>query len=312
MATVAFTPRRKHEFTGSCPQVSCNKDGWIVMVYNSGSKMYSIVGLIERNNISWGNTRPQPITTGHYPKVAINDENTVVEVHKSQWWKTAWYRVGTLDVHTKAIRWCSKDFPIGNPSGCNPAVALTNEGTVIIAYERSDETYYRVGKINETATEIIWKDQVDRQFFNIGSLEPSISMNENGLVVAVARTPYGCKIIFRVGYLENDNIIKWKEVDHEVSMGELMYGWGPTVAINEKNHIIAVYMSYVWRRLRIRYGVINNDTKKIEWRETTAEPFDYGFGQLPSITMNSKGQVVRMHESNLGYGMFYEVGALSE
>ena len=75
MATVAFTPRRKHEFTGSCPQVSCNKDGWIVMVYNSGSKMYSIVGLIERDNISWGNTRPQPITTGHYPKVAINDEN---------------------------------------------------------------------------------------------------------------------------------------------------------------------------------------------------------------------------------------------
>ena len=69
-------------------------------------------------------------------------------------------------------------------------------------------------------------------------------------------------------------------------MGELMYGWGPTVTINdsEKNHIIAVYMSYVWRRLRIRYGVINKDTKKIEWREATAEPFDYGLvNYLPSL-----------------------------
>ena len=135
-------------------------------------------------------------------------------------------------------------------------------------------------------------------------------MNDNGLVVAVAWTPYDCKIIFRIGYLENDNIIKWKEV--ETSKSELMYGWGPNVAINKKNHITAVHTSYVWRRLRIRSGVINNDTNKTEWKEPTAGPFDFGLSQLPSVTLTSKGQVVRMHESNLGYGMFYEVGTLSE
>ena len=47
------------------------------MVYSKGSKMYSIVSLVE------GDTWPQPITTGHYPKVAINDKNLVVKVHKS-------------------------------------------------------------------------------------------------------------------------------------------------------------------------------------------------------------------------------------
>ena len=310
MTSLAFFPQRKHGFTGRYPQLSCNKDGWVVMVFNSGSKMYSIAGLIDGSggNIQWahGENNPKLITTGHYPKVAINDSKVVVEVHKSQWQKKIWYRVGTLDELKKEINWCNEDHPLGNV-GCNPSVALSNEGTVVVAYENGKETFYSIGKVNKDATEITWTDAgVERQLFNIPTTEPSISMNENGLVVAAAQGG-DSGIVFRVGSLENT--ILWREVDQEVSRD--MSGGSPVVAINKQNRIISVHMSYTLRKLLIKYGVINDHSRRIEWSEQ-GPSLDYGFGMYPSITLNSKDQVVRMHETNFGFNrMFYEVGNLS-
>ena len=279
------------------------------MVCNSGSKMYSIAGKIGGDNIQWaeGQNIPQFIANGHYPKVAINDKKIAVEVHKSQWWHTIWYRVGTLEEGIKAIDWSNKAHPLGN-AGCNPAIALSNEGTVVITYEQNSETFYCVGKVNQDTTEVTWQDPgVGRQLFNIPTKEPSISMNENGLMVAAARTcNNNCKIVFRIGTFEKLNTILWKEVDQDASRS--MHGWGPVVAINKKNRIISVHMSLAGRKLRMKCGIINADSKRIEWSEE-GKPLDFGFGMYPSVTMNCEDQVVRMNEVSFGsYSMFYEVG----
>lgn len=283
-----------------------------MMVFNSawfnGTKMYSIAGLIKSDNIKWAQ-QPQYISDGHYPKVAINDSKVVVEVHKSEVWSTLWYSIGTLDERTKEINWSEKDHALGS-GGCNPAVALSNDGTVIVAYEQGNKTFYHVGEVKKNATEITWHSSGAGELFDIPTKEPSISMNEKGLMVVAAKASgiMSDKIVFHVGKLEKNHSITWKDFD--LALSEDMCGCGPVVAINKQNHIISVHMSDRFRKLYVVYGVINVDTKRIEWSEQ-GKPLEYDTGSYPAVTLNSKGQVVRMREVNASFGMYYEVGNLS-
>lgn len=282
-----------------------------MMVFNSGMKMYSIAGKIEKDSIQWAHDgkTPQFITKGHYPKVAINDNRVVVEVHKSQVWNTIWYRVGTLDKDKREINWAEHDHRLRN-AGCNPAVALTNDGTVIVAYQHDNKTYYCIGKVNRDTTEILWQGAGAGQPFSIPTKEPSISVNENGLVV-VAAEACGIRrnsVVFCVGTKDNQNSITWSEMDQAAA--ENMRGCCPVVAINKQNQIISVHMSNSFRKLFMKYGVVKTDTKRIEW-SVQGKPLEYDTGIYPSITLNSKNQVVRMREKNVTFGMFYEFGNLA-
>ena len=284
-----------------------------MMVFNSGSEMYSIVGKIEGDKIQWaqeGKT-PQLITNGHYPKVAINDTG-VVEVHKSQLWNTIWYRIGTLDKSKKEIIWSKDDHRL-RYTGCNPAVALSNNGTVIVAYEQGERIFYCVGKVNRDATEIAWQGAEAGKVFSIPTKEPTICMNDNGLVVVAAETcsPISRnKIVFCIGTMDRSNVIMWREIDQVAS--EKMRGCSPVVAINNNNHIISVYMSSILRKLYVTYGVITSadeTNKKIKW-SVEGEPH-YDTGVYPTVTLNNGGQVVRMREENGSSGIYYEIGNLS-
>ena len=129
------------------------------------------------------------------------------------------------------------------------------------------------------------------------------------MVVAAAQTcDYNSNIIFRVGYL--GTTILWREVDLEVSKD--MSGSSPVVTINKHNCIISVYFSTTFRKLLMKFGTVNVDSKNIiEWSEQ-GPPLDYGSGMYPSVTLSSDGQVVRMHETKFGGNdLFYEVGNLT-
>ena len=169
--------------------------------------------------------------------------------------------------------------------------------------------------------DIKWYDiRVGRQLFVIPTKEPSVSMNENGLVVAAAQTcDDNSKIVFRGGMLrEYSNTIVWEDVDQAAS--NYMYGCSPVVAINKEKitssryiyHIISVHVhtSNFFGKLFMKHGVVDVDTKMIKWSEQ-GKPLEYGSGMYPSVTINSKGQVVKMHGANGSYDMFYEVGNLS-
>ncbi len=296
---------------GRYPQLSCNNDGWVVMVFHcpwfNGTKIYSIAGLIETEDIKWVQD-PQYIGDGHYPKVAINDSKVVVEVHKSWWLNTLWYSIGTLDDKTKEIKWSEINHDLG--SGCNPAVALSNDGTVIIVYEKCKKTFYRVGEVKEDPTDITWHGSgaEDHELFDIPTIEPSISMNEKGLVVVAANASgvKNDKIVFHIGTLEKNYSIMWKEFD--LALSEDVSGHTPVVAINKHNHIISVHMT---KKLYVMCGVINEDGRRIEWSEQ-GKPLLYDHrGSYPAVTLNSKGQVVRMHEIGRRFILYYEVGNLS-
>ncbi len=230
-------------------------------------------------------------------------------MHKSELWNTLWYSIGMLDDKTKAIKWSEKNHDLG--SGCNPAVSLSNDGTVIIAYEQGEKTFYHIGEVKKDATEITWHGSgaEDHELFDIPTKEPSISINKKGLVVVGAEA---CgiksgKIVFHVGTLEMNHNITWKDFD--LALSEDVCGCGPVMTINKHNHIISVHMSDRFRKLYVMYGVINVDRRRIEWSDQ-ARPLEYDTGSYPAVSLNSKGQVVRMREINGGFDMYYEVGNL--
>jgi hypothetical protein len=297
---------------GRYPQLSCNNDGWVVMVFNcpwfNGTKIYTIAGLIDNDNIKWIQ-EPQYMSDGHYAKVAINDSKVVVEVHQSWWWNTLWYSIGTLDEQAKTIKWSVKDHAFES-GDCNPAVALSNDGTVIIVYEQCKKTFYRVGEVKKDATEITWHGSgaEDHELFDIPTKEPSIGMNENGLVVVAANASgvKNDKIVLHIGTLEKNHSITWKDFD--LALSEDVSGYTPVVAINKHNHIISVHMT---KKLYVMYGVINEDGRRIEWSEQ-GKPLQFDpRGSYPAVTLNSKGQVVRMHEIGRRFILYYEVGNFS-
>jgi hypothetical protein len=68
---------------GETPSVGLNRHGNVVLVYEAskGEKRYC-VGHLDQATIRWGSTKP----AGHgiTPRVALNDKNIAVEVHR--WW----------------------------------------------------------------------------------------------------------------------------------------------------------------------------------------------------------------------------------
>ena len=311
MASVAFFPRRRLDFSGKFPHVSCNNDGWVVLVYNVcgwfSSDMYAIVGKIEGDAISLEDS-PEKIGTGSHPKVAVNDNNVVVEVHGGSSCSLC-YRVGKLN-ESKKLLWGERDYPLGGVQVIGQAVALSNNGTVVIAYHHSGtrETSYRVGKVVEDRSVIsAWMD-VGQELFNV---ETSISgnlgicMNKSGIVVAAAQSPYS-KIIFRVGNLENDTI-QWWEVDEEASTNTC--GRNPSVAISKENKIFSV--CDFSGKLFINYGILSSKTKKIEWHEPNGKPFDYGAGLHPSIALAGEDILIRIHNEGFWENQIvYDIGKL--
>ena len=86
----------------------------------------SCVGVVS-DTIHWGNE--ENYSYGYFPRVSLNNENLVVEVHACHHKRTVSYCVGKVDVGAKAIDWeCSWEF--GNVRA--PAVALTDNGQVVV------------------------------------------------------------------------------------------------------------------------------------------------------------------------------------
>ena len=85
------------------------------------------------------------------PCVSINDAGIVTVVYQAQRWRQMSYHVGKIDVKTKTINWLHEQR--NYDMGCNPTVALCNNGTWIEEHETNSAHYghklfYRVGKIH--------------------------------------------------------------------------------------------------------------------------------------------------------------------
>lgn len=172
---------------GQFGSVSFNTNDFIADVHESANnnKLFYRVGRFRNPNagqfdIVWGTgSGGKEYDKGVYPSIAINDLNEVIEVHQTQKNETLLhYRRGILQ--GDRIDWLSKDsFRYENDSS-NPAVALTNQGTIIeVARKNKNDTIFaRTGVQLPSSATLEWSNGVEISWDGYGpTLEPSVATN---------------------------------------------------------------------------------------------------------------------------------------
>ena len=295
---------RHQQDGGAYPSICINNDNTVVKMNNSAglrSRLYCNVGKIESGGgISWGESSRFD-HGGRYPRVAINNDDTVVEVHQSQYSRELHFRVGVVDTARKSIQW-------GNSrcydSGMNPAVALLDGGSVISVYQTSAlgsyATVYRVGSVDVEHKNILWGNPSS---YGRGK-KLALAANQAGAVVEVHKGVLGNNLYYRVGKLDKGiRTILWGE--------DTLYGKGhdPCVAIDSEGHVLEVHSSTVLRRLHRRVAVVHTRRQTLDWVQ---DDLQYDMGVFPSICLNDNADtnVVETHVTNFGETIWCRTGTL--
>ena len=319
---------------GRYPSVTLNNRNTVVAVHNSdiGSTLKSRVGVVSEvdgsSSIDWGKDRQYG--AGFFPRVSMNNDGIVVEVHQSLM-REVQYCIGRVNEATKTIDWGQESLKI--KKGYAPAVALTDNGHVLVVYENRKlttyKTYYCLGIVNFEFKRIDWTAQ--RKEYGIGGQNLSVSMSNDGLIVEVHRSPAGVNfshLWLCVGKLNldeqhNPESISWKDpvaqgkyrnVDrffpsswNHPQSSPYSYGYYPFVSINNDGILIEAHQTTAWRHLVYRVGVVDCET--IQW---SCKDCQYDTGWAPVVALNDHNLVVEIHENAyIGYMWWCKIGRLA-
>ena len=304
---------------GRYPSISLNNN-MVVAVGNSegGRTLRSRVGLVSEVdgsfNIDWG--KDEGHVTGYYSRVSINNHGIIVEVHQSLMTEVQCH-LGRVNESAKSIDWWQESLKIKD--GYAPVVALTDSGHVVVVYiNKIYKTYYCLGIVNIEHRTIDWT--VQQAPYGNGGQDLSISMNNEGTIIEVHRSPPGVNFsqlwlcIGRLKLDDQDNPVgiswkhsmaqrKYKILDRFLPSGwtnpqssPYSYGYYPFVSVNNDGRFVEVHQTVTLRRLVYRAGVIDGET--IQW---LCKEHSYGMGYAPVVALNDHNLVVEIHETNFAY-----------
>ncbi len=237
-------------------------------------------------------------------RTAIGEEQRyyVVETHKSQFYKTCYYRVGEVNEDLFTI-----DFgpDIWLCRGLKPKVCAKDDRTVIIITEKTyspNSIQYRIGRVNVDAKTINWH-VIWMEFIELPGISPSISISEeNHVVVACV---YRSNLVFIVGDLQDRH-------------GRLNIVWGaagihgkgtnPSISVNSHGHVVEAHQKEFLRMLCHKIGVCDERRSRIAWDNNNC--IQYTLGRFPSISIADDGYVIESHKTNFGNQTFLSHGQL--
>lgn len=242
--------------------------------------------------------------SGADPDVAVNASGMVVEVHSSQSSVNPglWYWLG--QVRGTEIAWLGHDT-IGGDNGYRPSVAVNGGGVVVEAHDSGHTTlYYWLGRIE--GSKVSWKshDSIHNKNAGDGGRNPSITLNDSGVVVEVHESGAG-KLWYWVGQVQGDSVA-W------LGNGPVAYagqgadgGYNPSVAIDGAGNVLEVHDSgtgdlWYW------IGRVSGST--ITWTGHGK----YDSGTSPSVALADDGTVIEVHESQgASTGLWQRMGTLA-
>ena len=161
--TITWSDAVNYDSEGHAPYVALNDNKTVVEincvsggVFGSGDHLNYHVGRLSDDGKSISFGERQHFDNGVNPKIAINNNNIVIEVHKSQSNFGLWYHVGIVDPNSGTIAW-GKGTHFDN-AGCYPAIALNNNNRVIEVHTSSvgGNLYYRAGTVDPDSKTIHW------------------------------------------------------------------------------------------------------------------------------------------------------------
>ncbi len=228
--------------------------------------------------------------SGSMPRVSINTNGTVLEVHKNEAGYSLYYRVGTVDKAT--VSWgSSTHYDDGNTPAC--AINRNNKAVEVHKNEAGSTLYYHVGTISGNT--VSWSKSSD---YDKG-IEPNVALNDDGVVVEVHKTQssFSSSLYYHVGQINGDKI-DWQS-SHEYDNGSY-----PQVALNNNGYVVEVHQSQSENKVWYRVGRVNGS--KIDFDSG----HEFGSGTLPSVGLNDNGDVVTTWTQS-GGTLVQRIGVLS-
>lgn len=226
--------------TGAYPKVAVNNSGVVVEVHESPRKRttWYHVGKITGNSIKWGPS--YELGQGRHPAVSLSDNNQVIIVEESGGWMFApesYYFFGEVVESTKTIQFSRKREMLVH-SAREPSVTMKGR-SIIVAFLHArnyGKLHIMLGRIEGLVVQ--WAEY-EFDPFAVGAW-PSVSMNEDGMVVVSCQGYSNGQLLCRKGQLNNiDGIwcVQWST--NEAKRYE--YGAYPSVCLLNDNQLVEMH-----------------------------------------------------------------------
>jgi hypothetical protein len=248
---------------GSHPTVSINNQSTIVAGWAStaSTNLYCKVGVFDTGSQEWSWGEQSHYDGGDSASLAINNENTVVDVHRSSTGSNNLFcRVGVADTTNKTIVWGgSVEFDAGG----TPFVALNDNNNVIVVWQSTASTklYCRAGIVDPHLRTITWGPG---QQFNAGS-HPTVDINNNNTVIIGFASTSSTKLLYQVGYLYSDTGLVSTAPSVEYDGGD-----HNDLTIDDANFVWETHKSSESNTAYYRAGTLTTNTPvwTINWDQT--------------------------------------------
>lgn len=276
----------KEYFWGCYPSIAANSSGDLVCVYNHypqrlllGTIHYAVGNMRGYVGLQWNSQRH--ISAGDYPRVAINEDKTVVLVFTVS--GKIKYRIGIMTQSCNSISW-NNEYDI--TAGQYPSIAMSGT-TVLLVFQVGKQCRWCLGELDNATYIITWKSDFEQALAE--NVEyPCVSIKDNLVTAFYCKSAEGL-IISKVGEMNSDTM-EWADPQEPSNLK----GKFPCIAMFDKGRVIAIFQR--GDNLIFRHGTVNVSDKTVEWEEREHSLQ----GRYPSVaavkSCEDKGQIfVEMH-----------------
>ncbi len=263
--------------------------------------------------------------TGKTPALAVNDDGTVLTVHKSAEADVLYASVGNLvgcACTLSAAAPASEDGTEAAASGQEPAVALNNRGIAVTIYEVAPgpELWYRLGNVDPVGPTVTWGPAyalLGGDDTSPRGRSPCVAINDDGTAVEVHAGADEDLLWYRMGIVQPlGDRIDWGPASPLFADGDAdAAGVTPTVAINERDLVVALHKAPTSDALYYRVGTLRPEASEIGWGRSRTVCPDPGAclpATHPTVAVHGDGLVVEMHTSPVDGGLWYREGLVHQ
>jgi hypothetical protein len=241
---------------------------------------------------------------GHEPRMAMNDANTVIEVHRSNNLidtTALWYHVGQMS-SDGSIQWGD-----GHPFnvGQEVAVAMNRRYAIEVHTTSGNEgtLWYEVGSVDAASREVDWGNAYQ---YDTGR-NAAVAINNLNVVVEVHQaSDRDTGLWYHVG-----RIVRRSDGSRGIAWGASHYygeGYYPSVAVNDNGDIVEVHDA-LSGGLDRTIGTVDVYSLSIEFSASIG----YDSGTRPTIALRNDGTLAEIHRTATygRRGIWYHTGRLA-
>ena len=277
--------------------------GCVLGIYNVAGTLQAKVGTMnQKGAIQWDSTNTV-VDSGVSPAVKMNNNGQCIVTYYNGGDKThksagLYFRMGT--VANGSVTWNGSICYLG--AGANPSVAYNDEGFFLFVYtgvgSNSTNLCWTAGKI--TSPGKIQASPSGGVFVKKNGANPSVAMNNSGLVIETHVLPGSTKLMYQLGQMTNKGNCKWSGSPQQFDTGTF-----PSVALDDKGDVVVVHQGATNTTTLYYNTAYYAIEKSIEW-DNANNGVQICPGTAPKATFNDAGFLLLGYVNNAEY--YYIIG----